>query len=93
MVRENGSWGYTRIRGALYHLGHDVARNTSKNNLAENGLEPAPERGRHTNWHTFINAHLGTIAGADFYTAEVLLQPIPIRAKVASDGASVLVEC
>ncbi len=28
MECENGTWGYTRIRGALYNLGHDLERNT-----------------------------------------------------------------
>jgi putative transposase len=72
MARENPTWGYTRIRGALHHLGHEVARNTIKSVLLENGLEPAPERGRHTSWHTFIKSHLGAIAGADFFTVDVL---------------------
>src|SRR5664280_2857843 len=72
MAKENPFWGYTRIRGALYNLSHEVARNTIKNILLENGLEPAPERGRHTSWHTFIKSHLGAIAGADFFTVEVL---------------------
>jgi len=45
MARENPSWGYTRLRGALYNLGHEVGRNTVKSILLENGLEPAPERG------------------------------------------------
>jgi hypothetical protein len=58
-------WGYTRIRGALHNLGHDVARNTIKNTLLANGLEPAPERGKRTSWRTFIQSHLGAIAGAD----------------------------
>ena len=30
MAIENPKWGYTRIRGALHNLGHDVARNTVK---------------------------------------------------------------
>ena len=72
MARENPTWGYTRLRGALYNLGHEVARNTIKNILLAHGLEPAPERGRHTSWHTFIKSHLGAIAGADFFTIEVL---------------------
>jgi transposase InsO family protein len=72
MAKENPSWGYTRLRGALYNLGHEVARNTIKNILLAHGLEPAPERGRHTSWHTFIKSHLGAIAGADFFTVEVL---------------------
>lgn len=28
MARQNGPWGYTRIRGALYNLGPDLGRNT-----------------------------------------------------------------
>jgi transposase InsO family protein len=72
MAKENPSWGYTRLRGALYNLGHEVVRNTIKNILLAHGLEPAPQRGRRTSWHTFIKSHLGAIAGADFFTVEVL---------------------
>jgi hypothetical protein len=72
MAGENPSWGYTRIRGALFNLGHDIARNTIKAILKERGIEPAPERGRHTNWHTFIKLYLGAIAGADFFTVGAL---------------------
>jgi Integrase core domain len=72
MARDNPKWGYTRLRGALHNLGHDVARNTVKRILLERGLEPAPERGWHTSWATFLRTHLGSIAGADFFTVEVL---------------------
>src|SRR5512133_3964720 len=72
MARENPSWGYTRIRGALFNLGHDLARNTIKAILKERGVEPAPERRRHPSWHVFMMSHLGAIAGADFFTVEVL---------------------
>jgi hypothetical protein len=44
MANENPIWGYTRIRGGLKHLGHDVARNTIKAILKDHGIEPAPER-------------------------------------------------
>lgn len=71
MARDNPKWGYTRIRGALHNLGHDIARNTVKRILLERGLEPAPERGRHTSWATLLRAHMGAIAGADFFTVEV----------------------
>jgi hypothetical protein len=54
MALENPSWGYTRIRGALGNLGHQVGRGMIANILKENGLEPAPERGRHTRWSTFL---------------------------------------
>jgi len=72
MAQSNPTWGYTRIRGALHNLGHDIARNTVKRILLERGLEPAPERGKHTSWKTFLRSHMGAIAGADFFTVEVL---------------------
>jgi putative transposase len=72
MARENPGWGYTRIRDAMRHLGHEIARNTVKRVLLDNGIEPAPERGRKVSWKTFIKSHLGEIAGADFFSVEVL---------------------
>jgi transposase InsO family protein len=40
--------------------------------LSAHGIDPAPERGKRTPWKTFIKAHLGEIAEADFFTVEVL---------------------
>jgi transposase InsO family protein len=37
--------------------------------LKANGLPPAP--GRPSSWRTFLRAHWGEIAGADFFTTEV----------------------
>ena len=71
-ANENPTWGYTRIRGGLQHLGHDVARNTIKAILQNHGIEPAPERGTHTPWKTFLAAHWDGLAAADFFTVEVL---------------------
>ncbi len=48
MADENPSWRYTRIRGALANLGHQVGRGTIANILKENGIDPAPERDQHT---------------------------------------------
>ena len=39
MARSCPLRGYTRIRGALHNLGHDVARNTIKNTLLAHDLE------------------------------------------------------
>jgi transposase len=72
MANDNPTWGYTRIRDVLRHLGHERGRNTVKRLLLDHGLEPAPERRRTTSWKTFIDAHVGEIAGADFFTVEVL---------------------
>ena len=71
MALENRSWGYTRIRGALANLGHKVGRGTIANILRENGIEPAPERDKHTPWSTFLRAHRECLAASDFLTVEV----------------------
>jgi len=72
MARENPSWGYTRIVGAMANLGHIVGRNTVKRLLAEAGIDPAPERTKRISWRAFLRAHWGAIAAADFLTVEVL---------------------
>ena len=72
MANENLTWGYTRIRGGLKSLGHDVARNTIKAILKDHGIEPAPERGTKTPWKTFLAAHWDGLAAADSFTVEVL---------------------
>ena len=46
MAKDNPTWGYMRIRGALHNLGHDIGRNTVKRALLEAGMTPAPERGK-----------------------------------------------
>ncbi len=72
MARENPSWGYTRLRGALSNLGFDLGRSTIQRVLSEHGIEPAPQRGRTMPWKTFLKAHWGAIAAADFFSVEVL---------------------
>jgi transposase InsO family protein len=71
MALDNPSWGYTRIRGALDNLGHQVGRGTIANILRENGIEPAPERGAHTRWSTFLKAHWECLTATDFLSVEV----------------------
>jgi putative transposase len=65
----NPSWGYTRIQGALKNLGQRVSRSTIARTLRAAGIPPAAERP--TSWHTFLRAHGGAIAAADFFTTEV----------------------
>jgi transposase InsO family protein len=72
LAGENLSWGYTRIRGGLKGLGHDVGRNTIKAILKDHGIEPAPDRGANMSWKTFLAAHWDALAAADFFTVEVL---------------------
>src|SRR5262245_27462155 len=69
MATENSSWGYTRIQGALKNVGHRVGRSTIARILTAAGIPPVPERP--TSWQTFLRAHWGAIAGADFFATEV----------------------
>jgi putative transposase len=69
MAEENPTWGYTRIRGALKNVGHRVGRSTIARILRAQGISRVPERP--TSWRTFLRAHWGAIAGADFFTTEV----------------------
>ena len=46
MARENETWGYTRIKGALKNLGHKIGRSTIKRVLREDGIDPARIRGK-----------------------------------------------
>jgi putative transposase len=46
-----------------------VARSTVATVLKDNGIPPAPDRP--SSWQTFLRAHWGEIAGADFFTTEV----------------------
>ena len=69
MAEENPTWGYTRIVGALKNVGHRVSRASIARMLKAQGIPPVPQRP--TSWQTFLRAHWGVIAGADFFTTEV----------------------
>ena len=79
IARDNASWGYSRIRGALYNLGHEIGRNTIKRILLDNGIDPAPLRNRGMSWETFLKAHWGAIAATDFFSVEVLTRTGLVR--------------
>jgi transposase len=71
MARENPTWGYGRIQGALANLGHRISDTTVGNILKAHGIEPAPRRKRQTTWKTFIKSHWDVLAAIDFTTVEV----------------------
>ena len=71
MAKENPTWGYDRIQGALKNLGHDVSDTTVGNILKAHGIEPAPQRKKTTTWKTFIKGHWDVLAAIDFTTVEV----------------------
>jgi transposase InsO family protein len=67
---ENQRWGYDRIQGALYNLGCRISATSVGNILKKHAIEPAPYRGKHTSWKTFLKAHWNVIAATDFFTVE-----------------------
>ncbi len=72
MACDNPRWGYTRIRGALHNLGHELGRNTIKRILLENGFDPARFLRWGMSWKTFLKANWGAIAAMDLFSVEVL---------------------
>lgn len=72
LARENPGWGYSRLRGALFNLGHDVGRTTIARLLARAGLGPAPERSRAAPWRRLLKSQLGSLAALDFFQVDVL---------------------
>jgi putative transposase len=71
MAKDNRSWGYDRIAGALVHLGYEVSDQTVGNILKRRGLLPAPDRKKTTTWKEFIRSHMDVLVATDFFTTEV----------------------
>jgi putative transposase len=71
MARENPTWGFDKIEGAIENLGYKISDSTVGNILHEHGIEPAPDRKRQTTWNTFLKAHWDVLGSIDFTTIEV----------------------
>ncbi|MGH7138408.1 MAG: IS3 family transposase, partial [Pirellulales bacterium] len=70
MAKENPTWGYDRVQGALANLGLVISNTTVANILKAHGIDPVPRRKRNTSWTTFIKAHWDVLAAVDFTTVE-----------------------
>ena len=55
MAEEHPTWGSTRIRGALTHVGHRGGRSTRARILKAQGRSPVPDRP--PSWQTFLRTH------------------------------------
>src|SRR5262249_49079576 len=71
MARENRSWGYDRIVGALANLGYRISDQTVGNILKRHGVPPAPVRKTTTTWKEFIRIHLAVLGATHFFTNAV----------------------
>ncbi len=70
-AKENRSWGYDRIVGALKNVGYTVSDQTVGNILRRHDLPPASERKTTTTWREFIRSHWDILVATDFFPAEV----------------------
>ena len=73
MARENRSWGYDRIVGALSNLGYRISDQTVGNVLKRQGIPPAPERKKTVTWREFVRIHMAVLSATDFLTSAVWL--------------------
>jgi putative transposase len=71
MAKENPSWFYDRIVGALANLGQKLSDQTVGNILRRQEILPAPKRKHATSWKDFIRAHLDVLAGTDFFRVDL----------------------
>jgi transposase InsO family protein len=70
-AKENRTWGYDRIVGALKNIGYTVSDQTVGNILKRHDIPPAPQRKKTTTWREFIRSHQNLLVATDFFTAEV----------------------
>jgi hypothetical protein len=71
MAKENRSWGYDRMAGALAELGYDISAQSVGNMLKCRGLPTAPDRQKTTTRKAFIRTHLEVLWATDFFSTEV----------------------
>lgn len=67
-IAKTTGFGYTRIIGELRKLGiKKISRQTVRNILKEEGIQPGPERSTDTS-ENFIQRHGGTLWAVDFFS-------------------------
>jgi putative transposase len=69
-IAKTTGFGYTRIIGELRKLGiKKISRQTVRNILKEEGIEPGPDRTSDT-WDNFIKRHAETLWAVDFFSVK-----------------------
>src|SRR5579859_1499873 len=69
LARENPRWGYRRIQGEVFKLGHHCSHLAIRSLLRRNRIPPAPRRSRVT-WRQFVRSHADAILAVDFFTVD-----------------------
>jgi hypothetical protein len=70
-ARENRSWGYDRIVGALANLGYTISDQTIDTILNRHSILPAPKRKKTVTWREFIRMHMDVLRATNFFTSEM----------------------
>ena len=71
-IARTTGFGYTRIIGELRKIGiKKISRQTVRNILKEEGIEPGPNR-TSDNWENFIQRHKETLWGCDFFSVRTV---------------------
>jgi hypothetical protein len=90
LLRENATWGYRCIQGALANLGHRIDKLTVRNILRRHHLEPVPQRRRGgMSWAQFLKLHWEVLAATDFFTVEVATWHGLVRSSATSRRSSI----
>lgn len=71
IAKDNPSWGYDKIMGAMANLNYFVSDTTVARILEKHGICPAPDRTRKTTWNQFIKTHKHVLVATDFFTTEI----------------------
>jgi putative transposase len=71
MARENRSWGYDRMVGAVANLGYRISDQTVGNSLKRHAIPPAPERTKTLTWLEFIRMHMAVLGATEFLSSAV----------------------
>lgn len=71
-IAKTTGFGYTRIVGELRKLGiKQLSRQTVRNILKEEGIEPAPDR-TSDKWNQFLDRHKNTLWACDFFSVKAV---------------------
>lgn len=71
-IAKTTGFGYTRIIGELRKVGiKKISRQTVRNILKEEGIQPGPERTSDC-WDNFVKRHADTLWGCDFFSVKTV---------------------
>ena len=71
-IAKTTGFGYTRIIGELRKLGiKKISRQTVRNILKEEGIEPGPDR-TSDNWDNYVKRHAKTLWAVDFFSVKTV---------------------